>query len=153
MKASRQHDNISLELRKRLKRSMQSLQSVSELLETADVEHIEGEKLLMLTMELQEKMRSACDALSRPRPKKPRIGLIGPGWRRDCGVDEANGHRYRTIRSAVAAGQLKPSVRAIQAAAGGGTEIVRAYLQEMVREGVIVRQTKGYALALIGGAA
>ena len=61
------------------------------------------------------------------------------------------------------AGWLTPSVRAIQRSEGGGTVTVRAYLQQMEREGVIKRGGRGYALCaapvdprqmdLIGGAA
>lgn len=85
------------------------------------------------------------------------------GSKRDSGVGELDGHRYRRIVASVRAGRLTPSVRALQAAEGGGTVTVRAYLQQMEREGVIKREGRGYALCaapvdprqmdLIGGAA
>ena len=64
----------------------------------------------------------------------------------DSGVGPEDGYRYRRIRSAVQTGTLTPSIRAIQAEEGGGTEIVRAYLQQMVRDGVIERSGRGYKL-------
>jgi hypothetical protein len=42
---------------------------------------------------------------------------------------------------------LAPRVRVLQAAEGGGTITVRAYLQEMEREGFIVRDGRGYKKA------
>jgi hypothetical protein len=85
------------------------------------------------------------------------------GSKRDSGVGELDGHRYRRIVASVRAGRLTPSVRAIQRSEGGGTVTVRAYLQQMEREGVIKREGRGYALCaapvdprqmdLIGGAA
>jgi hypothetical protein len=79
-------------------------------------------------------------------PRKPRSAPVGVGHKRDSGVSAEDGYRYRRIRDAVRAGTLTPSIRAIQAAQGGGTDIVRGYLQELERDGVIARQGRGYAL-------
>jgi hypothetical protein len=54
--------------------------------------------------------------------------------------------RYERIRAGIEAGTIKPSVRAIQAAEGGGTAAVRACLKRMERDGVIERTGRGYAL-------
>lgn len=82
----------------------------------------------------------------RAAPRKLRSAPIEVGHKRDSGVGAEDGYRYRRIRDAVRAGTLTPSIRAIQAAQGGGTDIVRGYLQELERDGVIVRQGRGYAL-------
>lgn len=54
--------------------------------------------------------------------------------------------RYLRLRDAVASGQLKPSVRALKAAQGGGTDTVSGYLQQMLREGLLEREGQGYVL-------
>lgn len=77
----------------------------------------------------------------------PKKATVEVGSKRDSGVGPLDGHRYRRIVKAVRAGKLTPSVRAIQAAEGGGTSTVRAYLQEMEREGLIVRDGLGYKKA------
>lgn len=77
----------------------------------------------------------------------PKKATVEVGSKRDSGVGPLDGHRYRRIVKAVRAGKLTPSVRAIQAAEGGGTSTVRAYLQEMEREGLIVRDGRGYKKA------
>lgn len=82
----------------------------------------------------------------RAAPRKPRSAPVEVGHKRDSGVGAEDGYRYRRIRDAVQAGTLTPSIRAIQAAQGGGTDIVRGYLQELERDGVIARQGRGYAL-------
>lgn len=97
----------------------------------------------------------------QPAPRK-RV-TVEVGSKRDSGVGDLDGHRYRRIVASVRAGQLTPSVRALQRSEGGGTVTVRGYLQQMEREGVIERQGRGYALrgapvdprqmALIGGEA
>ncbi|MDD2728339.1 hypothetical protein [Malikia sp.] len=85
-------------------------------------------------------------AKRRAAPRKPRSAPVEVGHKRDSGVGAEDGYRYRRIRDAVQAGTLTPSIRAIQAAQGGGTDIVRGYLQELERDGVIARQSRGYAL-------
>ncbi len=55
--------------------------------------------------------------------------------------------RYLRIRSGVLAGQIKPSVRAVRDAGGGGTDTVRRYLQQLAAEGVIVKAGQGFTLA------
>lgn len=81
----------------------------------------------------------------RTAPRKQRAS-VEVGHKMDSGVGPEDGYRYRRIRSAVQTGTLTPSIRAIQAEEGGGTEIVRAYLQQMVRDGVIERSGRGYKL-------
>lgn len=54
--------------------------------------------------------------------------------------------RYERIRAGIEAGTIKPSVRAVQAAEGGGTAEVRACLQGMERDGILVRAGQGWAL-------
>lgn len=88
------------------------------------------------TTEKQTKPKAA------PRKRAP----VEVGSKRDSGVGDLDGHRYRRIVASVRAGRLKPSIRAIQQAEGGGTATVRAYMQQMERDGVIERNRKGYAL-------
>ena len=61
-------------------------------------------------------------------------------------TSELTDSRYLRLRDAVACGQLKPSVRALKAAQGGGTDTVSAYLQQMLSEGILDRQGQGYVL-------
>ena len=91
---------------------------------------------------------ASATAETQPRRKaSPRKrAAIEVGSKRDSGVGDLDGHRYRRIAASVRAGRLKPSIRAIQAAEGGGTATVRAYMQQMERDGVIERTSKGYAL-------
>lgn len=53
--------------------------------------------------------------------------------------------RYERIRAGIKAGTITPSVRAVQAAEGGGTAEVRACLQRLERDGILVRIGQGYA--------
>ena len=55
--------------------------------------------------------------------------------------------RYQRLRAGVLAGQIKPSVRALREAGGGGTDTVRRYLQQLAAEGVITKEGQGYTLA------
>lgn len=64
----------------------------------------------------------------------------------DCTVDETD-PRYARVFAAVQSGALTPSIRAIQAAEGGGTDIVRGYLKRMESGGLLVRAGRGYKLA------
>lgn len=91
---------------------------------------------------------ASATAETQPRRKaSPRKrAAIEVGSKRDSGVGDLDGHRYRRIAASVRAGRLKPSIRAIQAAEGGGTATVRGYMQQMERDGVIERNSKGYAL-------
>ncbi len=54
--------------------------------------------------------------------------------------------RYERIRAGILAGTIKPSVRAVQAAEGGGTAEVRACLQGLERDGILARAGQGWAL-------
>lgn len=64
----------------------------------------------------------------------------------DCTADEDD-PRYARVFAAVQSGAITPSIRAIQAAEGGGTDIVRSYLKQMENEGLLVRAGRGYKLA------
>ena len=55
--------------------------------------------------------------------------------------------RYQRLRSAVMAGEIKPSVRSIRDAGYGGTVTVQRHLQRLAAEGVVVKSGQGYALA------
>lgn len=77
-------------------------------------------------------------AASEPAPAAAAAELPEPA--------EDTDSRYKRLRDAVASGQLKPSVRALKSAQGGGTDTVSAYLQQMMREGLLERQGQGYLL-------
>lgn len=53
--------------------------------------------------------------------------------------------RYERIRAGIEAGTITPSVRAVQAAEGGGTAEVRACLRRLEHDGILVRTGQGYA--------
>ena len=117
-----------------------------------------------VTADVPQQAETVTNVSRSKRRAAPRTRVtVEVGSKRDSGVGELDGHRYRRIVASVRAGRLTPSVRAIQRAEGGGTVTVRAYLQQMEREGVIERQGRGYALCaapidprqmdLIGGAA
>lgn len=55
--------------------------------------------------------------------------------------------RYDHLKAGVAVGAIKPSVRGLQAVSHIGTATARAYLAQMLGEGVIVRAGQGYTLA------
>ena len=91
----------------------------------------------------------------RPRPARakasrsqhaPRQARVEDGQKLDTGTEGRSASRYQRVRAAVVAGTLKPSVRAVQAAEGGGTVVVRRYLQTMVDEGLLARTASGYEL-------
>lgn len=79
--------------------------------------------------------------------RKARATRVDDGSKLDTGTDGKAAARYQRVRAAVASGQVKPSVRAIQSAEGGGTVVVRRYLQAMTDEGLIARTASGYELA------
>ena len=54
--------------------------------------------------------------------------------------------RYQRLRTAVLAGHVKPSVRAMHAAVGGSTLAIREYQQRLADEGAIQRHGQGYRL-------
>ncbi len=84
---------------------------------------------------------------SRSQRRAPRVAQVEDGQKIDTGTAGKAAARYQRVRAAVAAGQLKPSVRSIQLAEGGGTVVVRRYLQAMADEGLIARTASGYELA------
>lgn len=85
---------------------------------------------------------------SRSQRRTPRADRVEDGQKIDTGTKGKSAARYLRVRAAVTAGQLKPSVRAIQAAEGGGTVVVRRYLQSLVDEGLIARKANGQGYEL-----
>ncbi len=79
--------------------------------------------------------------LSEPAPETP--ATVQPVEDAVTAEDD----RYQRLRSGVLAGQIKPSVRALREAGGGGTDTVRRYLQRLAEEGVIAKEGQGYSLA------
>lgn len=79
--------------------------------------------------------------LSEPTPGTP--ATVQPAE----GAVTAEDDRYQRLRAGVLAGQIKPSVRALREAGGGGTDTVRRYLQQLATEGVIAKNGQGYTLA------
>lgn len=63
----------------------------------------------------------------------------------DTGTAEDD--RYQRLRTAVLAGEVKPSVRSIREAGYGGTDAVRRHLQQLASDGVIVKSGQGYIMA------
>lgn len=86
---------------------------------------------------------------SRSQRRAPRATRVEDGQKLDTGTEGKAAARYQRVRAAVAAGQVKPSVRAIQSAEGGGTVVVRRYLQTMADEGLIERKPSGQGYALL----
>ena len=67
----------------------------------------------------------------------------------DTGTTGKAAGRYNRIKAAVAAGTLKPSVRAIQEVEGGSNEIVMGYQSALVRDGVIKLNGTGRGYELV----
>lgn len=86
---------------------------------------------------------------SRSQRRAPRVTRVEDGQKIDTGTEGKAAARYQRVRAAVASGQVKPSVRAIQAAEGGGTVVVRRYLQTMADEGLLERKPSGQGYALL----
>lgn len=86
---------------------------------------------------------------SRSQRRAPRATRVEDGQKLDTGTEGKAAARYQRVRAAVASGQVKPSVRAIQSAEGGGTVVVRRYLQTMADEGLIERKPSGQGYALL----
>lgn len=83
-----------------------------------------------------------------PRAARPRRSTAATsGGRRDTGTDAADGSRFQRIRAAIKAGTLRPGLNAIQKAEGGSAPVVRRYLAELEREGLIRRHGRGYVLS------
>lgn len=79
--------------------------------------------------------------------KRARVTTSVPdGAKIDAGTTGKAATRYNRIKAAVQAGELKPSIRAIQAAEGGGGIVVRRYLHQLEADGVTVRAGLGWAL-------
>ena len=87
-------------------------------------------------------------------PKRAWTATAVPdGDKLDSAVSGKGATRYNRIKTAIRAGKLKPSMRAIQAAEGGGGIVVRRYLQQLETEGVIIKAGRGYVLANSKGGA
>ena len=86
---------------------------------------------------------------SRSQRRAPRVTRVDDGRKIDTGTEGKASARYQRVRTAVASGQIKPSVRAIQSAEGGGTVVVRRYLQTLAAEGVIEPKPNGQGYALL----
>jgi hypothetical protein len=86
---------------------------------------------------------------SRSQRRAPRATRVEDGQKLDTGTEGKAAARYQRVRAAVASGQVKPSVRAIQSAEGGGTVVVRRYLQTMADEGLIERKPSGQGYVLL----
>ena len=56
--------------------------------------------------------------------------------------------RYARIRAGILSGTIRPSVRAVMAAEGGGSYEVSALLRQLEAEGVLHRNARGYTLAV-----
>lgn len=80
-----------------------------------------------------------------PAPRRAhRATAVADGQKMDAGTSGKAAARYHRIKSAVLAGSLKPSVRSLQAAEGGGTLVARRYLQQLAAERVIERAGQGW---------
>ena len=82
-----------------------------------------------------------------PKAKKRVVTQVADGSKIDAGTSGRAAARYNRVKSAVTAGTLKPSVRAIQAGEGGGTLVVRRYLHKLAEEGLIVQKGRGWVRA------
>ena len=79
------------------------------------------------------------------KAKKVRsTSAVADGQKRDTGTQGKAAGRYERIKSAVAAGKVKPSIRALQAEEGGGSLVARRYLHQLEADGVTVRSGKGW---------
>lgn len=86
-------------------------------------------------------------APTAPESAQKRKARKVQGVQLDTGTSGLGAARYNRIKAAVMAGKLKPSTRALQTAEGGSGDVVRAYLQQLEKDGVTVRKGRGYVLA------
>jgi hypothetical protein len=63
---------------------------------------------------------------------------------RDTGTEGNAGVRYARIKEAIRAGKLKPSFRAIKNVEGGSNEVIAGYLAQLEKEGVVVKDGRGW---------
>lgn len=94
--------------------------------------------------EVQTAIAPAQDSVTAPQPELATAPRPVESPSGDANLDP----RYAQILAAVQSGEVTPSIRAIQAVKGGGTDIVRGYLKRMENDGVLVRAVRGYRLAL-----
>lgn len=98
--------------------------------------------------EVQKKRRlSGEDGKNNGEKKRKARASVAAGKKVDTGVGEADGSRYGRVLAAVKAGEIPPSIRAIQGRFGGSPRTVQGYQAQMLAEGVIVQKGQGYALA------
>lgn len=71
---------------------------------------------------------------------------ITDGKKQDTGTEGKSAGRYERVKAGVLAGQIKPSVRGIQAAEGGGKEVVSRYIKKLAEDNVIEREGRGWRL-------
>ena len=95
-------------------------------------------------------MTAAPAPMERPaievRQEEVTVLVTAPVTPVEAAVPEGD-DRYQRLRAGVLAGQIKPSVRALREAGGGGTDTVRRYLQQLAAEGVITKEGQGYTLS------
>lgn len=78
-------------------------------------------------------------------PAKPSTASTVRSAKPDAGTaGTAAAARYQRIASAVIAGTLKPSVRSLQQAEGGGTLAARRFLEQLASAGLIERAGQGW---------
>jgi len=71
---------------------------------------------------------------------------IADGKKQDTGTEGKSAGRYERVKAGVLAGQIKPSVRGIQAVEGGGKEVVSRYIKKLAQDNVIEREGRGWRL-------
>lgn len=76
------------------------------------------------------------------RSRKPRAPTYDTGTH----VGASNATRYERIREAVAAGELRPSVRSLKGE-GIGTTTAEKYLKDLAADGVIYKNGQGYKIS------
>jgi hypothetical protein len=96
----------------------------------------------------QGQLADDTDAPAQGQPKQRKKTVVpADGSKLDTGTTGKASTRYHRIKVAVKAGKLKPSMRAIQAAEGGGDVVITRYLQALEKEGVTVRKGRGWTTA------
>ena len=79
---------------------------------------------------------------SERKERKQRVaGMVDTGTEGNAGV------RYARIKEAIRAGKLKPSFRAIKNVEGGSNEVIAGYLAQLEKEGVVVKDGRGWKLS------
>ena len=92
---------------------------------------------------------AASPGQSAKKARARRSTAITEGTKIDAGTSGNAAARYNRVKAAVKAGQLKPSIRAIQKAEGGGPIVVQRYLRQLEADGVTVRAGQGWKAAAV----